>query len=533
MAAIPDTPHKESLQALALAVRQAKGSAVTNSELRNAMRNMDTIDSLWPRWPYGNRVSEYFRIPNSMNRDFAEWVRTGNQLDMWVDSSRWAANAVANGLGLGRIFCFVQSAELSQFREAYRAIAKDVRDTAQSPTVRAVFREMSGGTGDKWNPADIFAIRPSLLSTISNHIESYVVRNTRGQVIGNNRKVGGNKFRKFQEQNIKLQQKMNAQGKKNLSFVEDMAELYYYNKFVDDLYTRRIFVPISLKKVGWAGAPIPYTSPTVRIKWMDHQGSKALEEALDFEVKIDKIDWKENAQKCIVEFTVMGDSGWKLDIRSFQTPITDNQMQLQHGTQAGHGKIVLPVFSLITHLTKGTRAFLAQKKKKRDLFKDFGSDGKFGSPGNMKFPIAPARHDFTSWDIFRRYAQNSGRGPFSRDTLEASTPVESHSKYWIEYIEWLSNNNHHRDRIGDSYRSELGTGRQLNYTKGAKYLKNKVQAYEVGMILDQSRNEIGDIIKENIMKSVYSQAASKGFRIFGDNQITEYMTSSSYLKVGG
>ena len=39
--AIPDTPHKESLQALALAVRQAKGSAVTNSELRNAMRNMD------------------------------------------------------------------------------------------------------------------------------------------------------------------------------------------------------------------------------------------------------------------------------------------------------------------------------------------------------------------------------------------------------------------------------------------------------------------------------------------------------------
>ena len=35
------------------------------------------------------------------------------------------------------------------------------------------------------------------------------------------------------------------------------------------------------------------------------------------------------------------------------------------------------------------------------------------------------------------------------------------------------------------------------------------------------------------MKSVYSLAASKGFRIFGDNKITDYMTASSYIKVGG
>jgi len=35
------------------------------------------------------------------------------------------------------------------------------------------------------------------------------------------------------------------------------------------------------------------------------------------------------------------------------------------------------------------------------------------------------------------------------------------------------------------------------------------------------------------MKSIYSQAASLGFRIFADSKITDYMTSSSYLKVGG
>ena len=53
------------------------------------------------------------------------------------------------------------------------------------------------------------------------------------------------------------------------------------------------------------------------------------------------------------------------------------------------------------------------------------------------------------------------------------------------------------------------------------------------MILDTSRDEIGDIVKTNIMKSVYTQAASKGFRIFSDDNIVDYMTSSSYLKVGG
>ena len=70
MAFVAQTEDKESLQAVALAVRQAKGSAVTNSELRNAMRNMDRIDTLWPKWPNGKRVSSYFRISSSMNQDF-------------------------------------------------------------------------------------------------------------------------------------------------------------------------------------------------------------------------------------------------------------------------------------------------------------------------------------------------------------------------------------------------------------------------------------------------------------------------------
>ena len=67
----------------------------------------------------------------------------------------------------------------------------------------------------------------------------------------------------------------------------------------------------------------------------------------------------------------------------------------------------------------------------------------------------------------------------------------------------------------------------------AKWLKNKVQSYEVGQVVDMAQPQIKDMIKTNIMKSIYSQAASQGFRIFGENKITDYMTASSYLKVGG
>ena len=66
-----------------------------------------------------------------------------------------------------------------------------------------------------------------------------------------------------------------------------------------------------------------------------------------------------------------------------------------------------------------------------------------------------------------------------------------------------------------------------------KWLKNKVQSYEVGQVVDKAQTQIKSLVKESIMKSIYTQAASKGFRIFRDKKITDYMSASSYLKVGG
>ena len=96
-------------------------------------------------------------------------------------------------------------------------------------------------------------------------------------------------------------------------------------------------------------------------------------------------------------------------------------------------------------------------------------------------------------------------------------------------MQFLSGGKH---KIKDS----MGTLLKLYDKKpmdAAKWLKNKVQSYEVGQVVDKAQPQIKEFVKTNIMKSVYSQAASKGFRIFGDKKITDYMTASSYVKVGG
>ena len=150
---------------------------------------------------------------------------------------------------------------------------------------------------------------------------------------------------------------------------------------------------------------------------------------------------------------------------------------------------------------------------------------------------------------------------------------------WIGYIDWLSGSKvqgrqiikafrdaaRFTDEKASDYTFEVGKGKskrkrtkeewarmkifpqqrqlrgdagrvKINWTKlrqALKYLKNKVQAYEVANIFDHDNGTIKKEIKENIMKGVYSYAASKGLRIFTEKKVVDYMTSSNYIKVGG
>ena len=52
-------------------------------------------------------------------------------------------------------------------------------------------------------------------------------------------------------------------------------------------------------------------------------------------------------------------------------------------------------------------------------------------------------------------------------------------------------------------------------------------------VVDLVRKAPKKAIKEAILKSAYSYAASKGLRIFSNKEVKEFMSASTYIKVGG
>ena len=76
-------------------------------------------------------------------------------------------------------------------------------------------------------------------------------------------------------------------------------------------------------------------------------------------------------------------------------------------------------------------------------------------------------------------------------------------------------------------------GKDQDYIWAAKYIKNKVQSAEALFVVDIVRRVPKKSIKENILKSAYMYAASQGLRIFNKKDVREFLSASTYVKVGG
>ena len=191
-----------------------------------------------------------------------------------------------------------------------------------------------------------------------------------------------------------------------------MGILYWYNQFIDNNYKSGECVPISLKKVLATKKEIlAEDTPAVRIKSFDHKEDKGIQEAVNLDLKITSVEYRPTTQKCIVNFTLGGETGHFMDIRGTESSkkIADVQMQLQKGAAANHGKATLPVFALITKLSKGRQAISAQLAEKRKIFK------------KTKIPTGKD-HMFTDWKIFDDYARKTERGAtFSQTSLKKLT----------------------------------------------------------------------------------------------------------------
>ena len=73
-----------------------------------------------------------------------------------------------------------------------------------------------------------------------------------------------------------------------------------YNKYIDNLFKSGDLVGISLKKTE---------TSSVAMKLFDHKDFEGLKESLNLDLEIESVDYKPNAMKCIINFTLAGETG--------------------------------------------------------------------------------------------------------------------------------------------------------------------------------------------------------------------------------
>ena len=572
------TTATESLQCIASSIRQKEGGSISSadvldfleneSESRNHRQNREVLENVkipsnsipfLLNWFKQGGVYEfppagYFEKVDDDESNLILAAKKGSNLDQWVNSCVWIANKLADSKYLhnSKTYRFYHADENigssnTNFKAAAVELIKDAKNNAVDPTFRTAINLLARGTGDKWNPADIFAVEKSKESSISRKLNSLDMPDA-------------------SEDLLKMAQDAKGKGKKDLKFYAEMGQLNAYNRYVDELFDDKESIPISLKKAG-------NKNPTLKL--LKHKDLKGIEDGLNLEVEITKVDYKPTADKAIVEFSIGGKTGAMLDFRGFEKTanIENVQAQIQAaGSTANHGKITLPLYSFIVEESKGMAAIRAQRRVKNKLF------------GNG-IPTA-SDNIFTPASIFVDYANKKGikgsRERFTRRTLIEDTPA------WAQYIQWLTKGSLSsnvgnsevvrkvRQKLGDptgsaeeqmptkkiggqkkvvfaSAKSELMKewkrdskgkfirmtpsskyqGKPQDFVWAAKYIKNKVQSAEAVFVVDLARKAPKKVIKEAILKSAYSYAASKGLRIFSNKEVKEFMSASTYIKVGG
>ena len=508
--AVSPTDRNESLQCVACALRQAEGQEITERDLVNALLDWDG-GTLEPS------VTSSIGITGEMERELKSWNKRWNSMetpgsrqtkkreyDNWIKSSTLVANKLAHSTYIDNNgYTFFRQDSFPEYKNRAYEFAQDIKRNTKNSVIKATYGASVGsGWKDKWNPSDILAVKSA--TSVRNKL-----RNFDASKVNSDSK----KLRKMNQESRKL--KLDGSAKKQLVVMEEMDNLYEYNKLIDDLCTSKECVGISLKQ---------QLSDSVPIKKFDHKDVKGLKDAMMMEVKIDDIEWKPTAAKAIINFSVgkdgVLDDNWFLDVRgteSGKTSLAGVQINLMYtGGTTAHGKASIAVFSLITRLSGGLKALKSQHRKKQELFR------------GREIPKAKGTL-LTDHTVFDSYVSGKLDG---FDNWRTDLPR------WIAYIDFLTDSKVGGRQILRQF-SGVKEARGKNppvpakLRQALKYLKNKIQAYEVAYVFDKDNGIIKEAVRENIMKGVYSYAGSMGFRIFTDKSVTDFMTSSTYVKVGG
>ena len=509
--AVSPTDRNESLQCVSCALRQSVGQDISERDLINAILD-------WDQGTLESSVTNAIGITREMENEIKSWNKRWNSMespgsrqtkkreyDNWIKSSVLVANKISSSKYFdSNGYTFFRQDSFPEYKDTAYSFAQRIKKNTTNSAMRSVYNASVGsGWKDKWNPSDILAIKnaTSVRSQLQNFDAAKINKDSR-------------KLRTMNKENRKL--RLDGKAHKQLVVMEEMDNLYEYNKLINDLCQSKECVGISLKQ--------QLNTNNVPIKKFDNKDIQGLKDAMIMEVKIDDIEWKPTAAKAIINFSVgdgkVMDDNWFLDVRgteSGKVSLGGVQINLMYtGGTTAHGKASIAVFSLITRLSGGLKSLTSQHRKKQQLF------------GRRQVPKAKGTL-LTDHGVFDSYA--SGK-------ISDFTDWRGDLPKWIEYIDFLTTGKVAGRQVLRQF-SNVKEVRGRNapvpakLRQALKYLKNKVQAYEVAYVFDKDNNIIQDAVRENIMKGVYSYAGSMGFRIFTENQVTDFMTSSTYIKVGG
>ena len=487
----PSNDEQESLVCMASALRQVAGTDINESDFLSFLETFitgssDTYvgeNSIKLRT---DKVGEYFVVPKSVDLKKMPVLLEENR--DWLMSCVLVANKLFNDTSRSKLnkgkYIFYHSKSYSSFKGNFKKLMEEVKsNNKENSDIGLVFGQ--GISDDKWNPADIIAV----LTSYDNKKKYDIKKKSKGKLIES------------------LERLNTRDSKKKAEAIDDMDRLYEYNLWVDENYVKGNIIPISLKKA----TSIP------KIEIYRQSKSDVFKSFLDMQVNVTKVEYKESNQKCIIHFDILTAKNKVInslffDARGFESSKinADVQIQIQKlGGSANYGKIALPMTELIAKLSKGTDAFSKMQQMRKNSFK--GSPKKTLSIINS-IPSGFFRYGYID-DIL-------GRNPSDL------TDYVANYKYFINYISALHPQN--KDVLETWLRTKAKT-----LLEKRKFIKNKVQSFEVGYLLDTSSGSLKKIIQENITKSIYLYAASKGLYTFGeDKEVKAFMQSSTFIKVG-
>ena len=478
------------------------------------------------------------------------------------------------------------------FKKVFVGILSKIKTAAKASNAKQFFDGATAAVysdagfkmnADKWNPADMYAVEVSKEKEWNSNIKEFdsdrpITHDASKPWNSSARSSLTGDLESFVEE--VRSKKYPGNLKERVDIVLGMQDLYAYNKMINYGMKEGEFVPISLKLSTEPNPAVDYSSVTEPKDVLKY-----------FQMKVTPVKWNYKAStqnaECIFNIEgVPGSNGeWNYTIRQTQSSekFVDNITNFKKkGASAFSGSAAMSIVTKISRMSGGRAAFSQLNRKRSELWKKYTPEGMRNPTKGVFYSHTVSKtHGLTNYKVFdtlhtvhtkqmkdaaknqlrrgqigfdRRIDEASGtlgRAKKSKIQSEDPTGVLNDIKMWAEYAEWLSESGDIKttqsgflkQALGDSQfketvkneKSRLAKKGPYNITLSsvqANYMKRKIQAYEVAWLIDHASasNPLTVKMRNNILKSIWLYAASKGFMIFKKNSVKAYLLSGPYLK---